>query len=263
MAWTISAAVNPSLPGAVQLTVTGPPSTAAHVVRLDGHREPQAVRNFRGTDPSGVSLWTDCEAPLGRAVTYAVVLGSSGASVAVSGEVTCPAPASGKAVLRSVLRPSVQWMECEPADEAGVEWATSTTVHRVVGSDTPVVVGEVRQRRSGTMTFLAKSVREADELVSIMGDGTALLLRFPPCAQTQVRDLLFYALDVQEARYGRRGWRIVSVDYQATRFVDGDTVEPSPTWTYADLAEAHATYGDLPIKYRDYLGLLLDERRSA
>lgn len=258
---SVSASVYPDLPGAVRLVVSGTPGAAGSIMRVDGRHEPQPVRNFAAFDPSGAAVVIDCEAPLGRPVSYMLVDGS-GAWLASSAKVTVPGLPDKRALLRSVLRPSVKWMACEPQDEAGVTWETSTSVHRVEGSDTPVIVGEVRQRRSGTITFLCRSVAEADELVTIMRDGTPLLLRVDPCAQTQVRDLLFYALDVTEARWQRRGWRLVAVDYQSTGFVGGDTVEPPAQWTYADVAAEFATYADVALTYRAYWDLMLDERKA-
>lgn len=258
---SIDVAVNPSLPGSVRVVVEGAPMVGT-LNRLDGRSGPQPVRNFTGIDAGGLVQVIDAEAPLGRAVTYTLV-DSTGRVLATSAAVTCPPLPSGRALLRSVLRPQVAWMEVEGQDETGVEWSTSTTVHRVVGSDSPVVVGEVRQRRSGTMTFLCKSIADADQMVSIMRDGTPLLLRFDPCAGDQVRDLLFYALDVTERRYGRVGWRLLAVDYQSVGFVPGATDEPPTGWDYAAVDAAWPDYQQLVVSYRDYAALLMDDRAGA
>ena len=256
---TITAAVYVGIPGAVRLNVISDAGLVASIVRQDAAAEAQPVRNFSGA-PTGLETVVDAEAPLGRPVAYSLI-DPSGAVLGTSNQVTVPALPSGRALLRSVLRPSVRWMEADPQDESGVQWSTSTTVHRVVGSDTPVVVGEVRQRRTGTMTFLASSTGEADALVRLCGDGTAVLLRFDPCASPQVRDLLFYPLDITERRWGRQGWRLVSVDYQATRFVPGMTDEPPlERWTFADLRDSATDFGALSGMFRSFGDMALNQR---
>jgi hypothetical protein len=152
-------------------------------------------------------------------------------------------------------------MEVEPKDETGVEWRSSTTVHDVIGSDTPVVVGEVRQRHSGTMSFLCRSTDEADRLVRLMRDGTPLLLRHDPCAQAQTRDILFYARNATETREGRNGWRSIFVDYQSTKFVPGETEEPSSGWDFAALRDSATNFTVLASHYDTFSDMALDIRR--
>jgi hypothetical protein len=256
MPHTISVQVYEGVPGCVRVVVTGTPGVAARLWRVDG-TETHPVRNFTTTG-NGLEEVIDTEAPLGRPVSYRLtdVLGDWLASSAL---VECPAPADGRSLLRSVLAPQVQWAWAEPQDEKNVEWATSTTVHRVVGSDTPVVVGEVRQRHSGIITFLCKSIAEADRLVAIMRDGAPLLLRHSPCAGRDTRDMLFYALDVTEARVFRSGWRLLAVEYQTTRFVVGDTEEPpSPLWTFGDLRDTGLTFGQVRDRYATFADLAMN-----
>jgi hypothetical protein len=245
MPFTLTASINPYLPGAINLVVVGDPDVTSSITRVDGSSPQQPVRNYT-TSGSGLETVVDCEAPLGRPVSYNL-LDSYGSILAQSNQVTAPALPDGKGLLRSVLKPSVQWMAVEPQDERNVEWASSTSVHRVVGKDTPVVIGEVRQRYSGLMSFLCKSIAEADQMVALMRDGTALLLRHDPCAAPQTRDMLFYALDVTETRYGRAGWRLVLVDYQTTEFVPGVTEEPpfNQGWDFAALAASAPDFGTL------------------
>jgi hypothetical protein len=243
--FTIAASVRSDYPGAVGIIVTGDPAVQSSITRVDGSLPQQPVRNYSGTG-SGLETVTDMEAPLGRAVSYNL-LDVYGGVLAQSAAVTCPAPGTGYSLIRSVLKPSVAWMWVEPQDEAAVEWATSTTVHRIPGSDTPIVVGEIRQRRSGTFSFLVRSIEEADRLVSLMRDGTPILLRHSPCASAQTRDLLFYALDVTEVRWGRQGWRRIVVDYASTGFVSGETLEPpfSEGWTMDALRHSANTFAEL------------------
>lgn len=266
MPYSVTATVFPGLPGAVQLDVAGDPGglgSTARLVRVDGAEAAQPVRNFDGVPESGADTVVDCEAPLGRPVTY-LLQDFRGATLASAGPITCPPLPDGRGILRSVLRPQVQWMKVEPQDETGVEWGTSTTVHRIVGSDTPVVVGEVRQRRTGTMTFLCRSTGDADRLVALCGDGSLMLLRVDPCASAQVRDLLFTPLDVGERRWGRQGWRLVWVDYQASRFVAGATQEPPlGQWSFDALAAAAVDFDGLAALYADFASMALDVRQVS
>jgi hypothetical protein len=252
---TLTATVGDSLPGSVRLAVAADPNLPGTLVRRDGALPAQPVRNFTGTG-SGVAVVIDCEAPLGRPVSYAL-LGEDGTVLATSGFVTCPAPGNGYSLVRSVLAPQVVWGWWEPADETGVEWPSSTTPFPVVGSDTPIVVSEVRQRHTGVLSFYCKSIGEADRLVSLMRDGTAVLVRHSPCAAKQTRDLLMYPLDVREQRWGRSGGRLVAVAYQSSKFVLGDTITPPDAWnfaalrdsapTFADQAALFATFGDMAL----------------
>jgi len=254
--FSIAASVFGGIPGAVQLSVTGDASTQSTIERMDAARVGQPVRNFDNTN-SGLEQVIDCEAPLGRQVYYNL-LAFDRSILAQTPMITCPPLASGKSIIRSVLAPQVAWLEVEPQDETGVQWDTSTTSYSVVGSDTPVVVGEVRQRHSGTVSFLCKSIPEANELVQLTRDGVPLLLRHSPCAGDQTRDILFYALGVSEVRHGRAGWRRVLVDYQSTYFVAGDTVEPPGTWTFAALRDSAANFAALAGKFSNFADMAMN-----
>lgn len=259
MPYTITASVNTTLPGSIKVSVIGNANVVSSIVRLDGSQVGQPVRNWTTTG-SGVEQVIDCEAPLGRQVWYQL-LDANGAPLAVTAAITCPPLPSGKSLLRSVLRPSVAWMEVEVADETGVEWATSTTPFPVVGSDTPVVVGEVRQRHSGVLVLLCRSIEEADGVVRLARDGTALLIRHDPCAAVQVRDMLFFALGVSEERVSRDGARIVAIDFQSSKFIAGETEEPGTGWDFAALGASAPNFGVLAGRYQDFASMALDLRK--
>jgi len=246
MPFQINATKNLELWGAVNLAILGDPNTTAKIARVDGSLPQQPVRNFDGIDGTGTALVVDTEAPFGRPVSYNL-LSPTNVPLAQSNQITLTPPSHGRSLIRSVLRPSVEWMWVEPQDETGVEWSSSTTVHEVVGSDTPVVVGEIRQRYKGTISFLMPSTGEADQLVRLLRDGTPILLRHSPCAGSQTRDLLFYSLDVTEKRVGYSPSRIVSVDYQSTKFVYGWTEEPpyAVGWTFEALSLTAPDFGVL------------------
>lgn len=261
MPFTLTATVNPTLPGSVQLGVVGDPAVQSSIQRIDAHYAAQPVRNYDSSG-SGIESVIDCEAPLGRPVHY-LLLDYNGAVLASSAPVTCPPLASGRSLLRSVLKPSVVWLEVEPQDETGVEWPTSTAVHIIPDSPDPVVVGGTRQRHRGVISFLCRSIPEADQLVSIMRDGVPLLLRHDPCSQTQTRDMLFFAGDVSEVRWQRDGWRLVIADYVTTGFVPGVTEEPGSGWDFAALAASAPDFAALAGRYRDFASMALDIRLVA
>jgi hypothetical protein len=257
MAPSLTAVVNESLPGSVRLGITDAPSGST-LQRYDGIYPAQYVRNYDLA--GGAQFVIDCEAPLGRECSYAVV-DPTNRVVARSGSVTCAAHPQGWSLVRSVLAPAVYWMWVEPADETGVEWASSTTSYPVVGSDTPIVVSEVRQQPTGVLSFYCKSILEANTLVGIMKDGTAILVRHSPCAGVQTRDQTFYPLDVREVRWGRKGGRLVAVSYQATRWVPGATTEPAFEWTFGDLRDSATTFGELMARYENFGAMALNAPR--
>jgi hypothetical protein len=257
MAPSLTAVVNDSLPGSVRLGIADAPAGST-LQRFDGIYPAQYVRNY---DPAGGAQFViDCEAPLGRECSYAVV-DSSNTVVARSGYVTCPAPANGWSLVRSVLAPSVFWMWVEPADETGVEWASSTTSYPVVGSDTPIVVSEVRQQPTGVLSFYCKSILEVQTLLSILKDGTAVLVRHSPCAGVQTRDQTVYPLDVREVRWGRKGGRLVAVNYQATKWVPGATSEPPFHWTFGDLRDSAPNFAALSARFASFGDMALNNPR--
>jgi hypothetical protein len=257
MAPSISAVVNDSLPGSVRLGIIDAPAGST-IQRFDGIYPAQYVRNY---DPGGgLQTVIDCEAPLGRECSYAIV-DDTKTIVARSGYVTCPAPANGWSLVRSVLAPAVYWMWAEPADETGVEWSSSTTSYPVVGSDTPIVVSEIRQQPTGVLSFLCRSILEVQTLLSILKDGTAVLVRHSPCAGVQTRDMTFYPLDVREVRWGRSGWRLVAVNYQATKWVPGATSEPPFEWDFGDLRDSATDFAALSARYASFGDMALNNPR--
>jgi hypothetical protein len=164
--------------------------------------------------------------------------------------------------LRSVLAPQVYWAWVEAADETGVEWATSTTSYPVVGSDTPIVVSEIRQRHTGVLVLYCKSITETQTMLAIMRDGTACLIRHSPCAAKQTRDMLFYPLDIRETRWGRNGGRLLAISYQASRWVPGATETPSVDWSFADLRDSATDFAGLAARYETFADMALNNLKA-
>jgi hypothetical protein len=258
MAPAISAVVNDTLPGSVRLGIVDPPAGST-VQRFDGQYPAAYVRNF--APEAGMQALIDCEAPLGRECSYALV-DASNTVIARSGFVTCPAPGNGYSLLRSVLAPQVYWAWVEAADETGVEWATSTTAYPVVGSDTPIVVSEVRQRHTGVLVLYCKSIFETQTLLAMMKDGTAMLIRHSPCAAQQTRDMTFYPLDIRETRWGRSGGRLLAISYQSSRFVPGATETPEIHWSFADLRDSATDFAALTARYATFADMALNNPKQ-
>jgi hypothetical protein len=256
---TIAATVNTTLPGSIRLAIVAEPLEAASVIRRDGVREAHPVRNVEST---GLEEVIDCEAPLGRPVTYSI-LDATGKVIATSSPVTCPAPADGRALLRSVLYPNVKWMWCRTIDNTGLEYRSSTQYYDIVGSDTPVIVSEMRQRPTGTLSLYAGSIEEADEIVELARDGTALLIRFPPCAGEKSRDMLFYALNITENRWGRGSGRVLNISYQSSVFVPGRTLEPASTWTFESLKNSADDFESLAAMFPSFQAMALNLPRAV
>lgn len=259
MAWTLTAEAMPSPPGSVSLALTGPPTTAFTIQRndVDG---PHPLRTPpKNTGPSGLVQFVDAEAPF-RSVTYSVV--SGGVLVVTSNEVRVDDPPGGGGLLRSVLRPAVQYQVVSVITETDIRYATSSVGFPVIGSTDPVVIADKRQNHTGRFQFGVMSLAECDSLMFMLSDGLPFLLRLCPGGQPFVRDTLFYALGVEELRFDRSGRRIVSVDYQSTPWVEGlGETGPGTTWLYSALkAQTEApTYGHLPPIRATYLDLVLDE----
>lgn len=254
-AWTVNAAPYPDLPGSAQVTVTGPPLTSFALERSDptsGRRVPVRVGS-PATDVGGVWYGVDPEAPIGQPATYTIITGNS--DIVTSGPVTVPPPPGGGALLRSVLRPWVDWMQVVVIAETDLNHDTSTTAIPIIGSPDLVVVGDVRRRRSGKFTFAFPNITETDKALTILRDGVPILIRFCPGGATKARDCLFYAQQVTETRQANSTRRYLLVDYQSVDWVEGATETPPPrpvtytslaaVGTYRDVTAAAATYRDV------------------
>ena len=75
--------------------------------------------------------------------------------------------------------------------------------------------------------------------------------------------MLFYALDVSEDRLTKEGWRVIEVEYQSTKFVEGDTIEPPASWTFAALRDSAATFADQTALFASFQDMALDRRKDV
>lgn len=262
MTATISAA--PYDGHAMRLVVVGDPESGLRVVRTQrANAGSEATGHWvRGTVTIPHEGWTyliDWEPPLGGEVFYELISGN--VIIANTPWLDAPRRSDGLGTIHDPLNAAATIIPVEGQAEARTEWATTSVSHRVQGSATPVVVGDVRQRRRGTLTFLCKSHGEADRLVATLPDASVRVLRFDQCAQAQVRDLIFTPFAVTEDLWGRQGKRLVAVDWQEVDARDGGSGPVPPFgWTFDDLLASAPTFDSLLDRYADFDALLADER---
>jgi len=247
-------------PGMVQ--VTAAPDSADGtgtwtVVRVDAGGDVSPMRSAPTIVADAVTSFVDVEASFHPSEYRLLLDGVVKASATIT---LAPLP-SGRAVVRSVLRLG-ESMEFTVVDEVDIEYATSSAVHRIIGSSDPIVIADKRQRRSGTYVLATLTFDEAQDALRILKDGVPLLMRSCPNPAHPVRDGYFYALDVREAHLGGRNSavRLWDVTYQTVSSVTGELALPVPTspWTYADLQATALSNAEVNAGRDDYFDLYLN-----
>lgn len=251
MVWTITAEpYGSTLPGSARITVTGDADATVVIMRRDKNGT-YPVRTPVTLSASGLGTVVDAEASFG-AVTYSLPTGETAST-------TIPPLPSGRALLRSLIRPYVTWTDVALVTETDVQYPTSSTVFPIIGASNPVVVADIRRERSGVFVFLAADTAEADSLLFVLRDGVPFLLRLCDNGAGKVRDAYFYALNIGEARVSDHGkQRLITVDYQSVDQVLGVTDVPTgQAWTYGDLkaSPAASTYAAVRSSWSNYLEL--------
>ena len=140
-------------------------------------------------------------------------------------------------VLRQIVHPKDEWVTVVVQDEVNITYPNRSGVFPVVGRPDPVVVSDRRLLPQSDITFLVPSIPAADELLAVL-DATLPLLLMTPCDHL-VRDRCFIPLDVVEQRWGKAGWRLITVNTQTVPLPVGDLFVPdadAQRWNYGMLA---------------------------
>lgn len=253
IAWSITCTPH-ALPGAILLEVTGPSRAVIKIWRSGVTGGPTSVRNVTALDASGHYQIVDAEAPFGAPVVYTVEY--QGNDVVNSTPIALDDPHPRNPVLlRSVIRPHVQWEFTRLVDQTNIEYRTRTTTYAVIGRPDPIPVADMRQMQSSTLIFYTETLDAADRLLELFKEGNTVLMRTP--CRAKVRDMIFVPLDVRESHY--KLGRLIEVEAQSVAWPHGETELPPPLeWTYDDLAKNHTapSYGGLPPKRDEYLDLV-------
>lgn len=148
------------------------------------------------------------------------------------------------------------------ADRAGfvnigpVERATNTTVHRILGSSTPVTTTTGPRGSDETVvTIETVTTDEATDLNGLLLSDFPILFQIPPSWGLDFNSGYYHVGDVEASRIGRivsphREWTLPIVKVTSP-VVDVENAQ----WSYADVAATYTTYADLVATYATYADL--------
>jgi hypothetical protein len=245
-----------NVPPRIELSLTWAGNGSALVERLnpDGRWYP-----VRGAEPATVTgTWTgwDYEAPLGAQVTYRA---TSGGTVLTSAEVVLDSLTPwlvhpGVPVLSQPLQ-IMGWSARErPARQASF---------RVLGSRFPVTISAERAAPASTLTVRTETDAANDSMLSVLADGSVLLLNVPRSAGWKVEAGWVSVGDVtedHEAPDGRDPARIWTLPVQ---LVDRPAGGIQGLWTVAGLAAERLTADDVVQGYYSVADLAAHRPRAA
>jgi hypothetical protein len=237
---TLAAVPNPAT-GAVELTVTN--ATGAISVKRYVQGVSPTGTLVRGSFANG-RMVPDYDAPLNTDLVY-IATDTVGQSPQSAARLD-----TSEAILTVMSNPTLSARVEVLADE-DQRWEGRSTVHKILGTNTPLVTVEAPAYRSGRYRLLLPGYDDWQALRSIQMTGAVLLLRSP--CQTEYPDTPFVwtgwantqPWNAQPPRH-----RIAEIDYQATAPDADPPVEYA--WTYADLAAGYATYDELPVEFGTY-----------
>lgn len=186
----------------------------------------------------------DYEAPFGVPLTYRIAATAEDTVLPV----TVP-------WLGHPTRPALS-MRLDSATDDPHSYTAPGTVHRVFGSEWPVVTYSARNQHEGTLTVWAQW-HDRHRLANLLAPGSPLLLRTP--ATDAVDDMWLWPGQVEREVVGRHDtpaylrWKM---KYQRVSVPAGHvTHDPSNSWdalvvdhpTWDELAAAHPTWDDLAL----------------
>lgn len=212
-----------------------------------------------------VAVLEDYEAPLGAPVRYLVKLWTDPASgayqSATSAVMTLPEPPDTDIVIKDPTLPA-RWVQASV--EAMPDWSRPARqgVNQVRRRARPIVISDVRQSRSGTITLTTESEDERDQLWWVLESGNTLLLQWPSSAHEP--DMYVAVGDVTEShivpgsQYTDREWPapVMEVD----RPVGGVVGSASRTWQ--SVMDESADWQAVLSSYNSWLDVLTGMRGS-
>lgn len=239
MATVLTVTPQPDL-AAVRLEVTGGPDGPLVITRNGS-----PVRQPAGTAVvGGLAVITDYEPPLTGPLVYATADTAGGTVTVTVPEL--PAPAGGPVPILMVAAQPAQRVSA-PISNYDEQTPSTSTVHTILDSGTPVpVLGPLSSRR-GRLTFRCSSYAQASSVRQLIAARGVALLRhtIPDLDQyvtlgdcsTQLGDVV-----LETGQLARR-WT-ASVDFVETTTPDDD-LTAAAGWTWADVLEGYATWTDV------------------
>lgn len=124
-----------------------------------------------------------------------------------------------------------------PQRQYGIE----QVVYRVLGRADPVVVSDVRQYHTASITFEVYSAAEADNLRDLLSSGTVLLQIGTGLGYDSIYLVAGTIIDHHAAEQIGTEWRYVEVNYTAVGIPPDDGVD-STGLTWGDINSSYATW---------------------
>jgi len=179
-------ATTPSIKLVVDFTATGSAikataATTVYTVTVTEQTTGQQVRGISSA-PGGAIVGIDGEAPFATGLSYvAKAFGVTGNLLATStaAAITLPVPATGMGTwLKSLATPS---LSCNVTTQTLPTWEDDIAqgVIRVKNRPDPIVVSDVRQFDTGTLTVVTKSAAAEAALLALLKSSGPYLLQMP------------------------------------------------------------------------------------
>ena len=218
----------------------------------DGER--RAVRGARAVPVLDSHYVEDYEVPLGRTVLYELEVlagadyGAQGVEATVTVESECGYvqdpldPASAVPVWGS-RRPGGQ-AALRPSSFSKISYGSSGSTHTVMGSSRPVAISGMRRAAAGIpLEMVTRAEVENDRMRALVKQAPQLIIRPLPDWRAGLPGSATYLAETVEEEPRR------SMGAHTTWTTAGDIVRGSSArvlislWTYQDVAELFATYG--------------------
>jgi hypothetical protein len=129
----------------------------------------------------------------------------------------------------------------EVSDLPQRQWAIEQGVHRPVGRYDPVVVSDIRQQHTASMTFEVYTATEGDGLRDLLSSGTVLLQLAQGLGYGNIYLVAGTITDRQGFEHIGSEWRFVDVAYTEVATPPDDGVDTTGL-TWGDINSTYATW---------------------
>jgi len=140
--------------------------------------------------------------------------------------------------------------------------STNTTVHRILGTSTPVTTTTGnRQADTLTATLYTHTSQERQDLRALLAPDTPILINVPSSWDLDLAYGFYQAGDVSESRpYTRGGVPMRDHTIPLTQVRSPEVDVENPGWSYTQVATVWATYTEVLANYATYADLTVDNR---
>jgi hypothetical protein len=140
--------------------------------------------------------------------------------------------------------------------------ATNTTVHRILGTSTPITTTTGnRQDDTLSATLYTHTSNERQALKALLAPDTPVLVNVPPSWDLDLAYGFYQVGDVTETRpYTLGGVPMRDFELPLTRVRSPEVDVENPGWSYAQVATVWATYTEVLTNYATYADLAADNR---